>query len=303
MRRQSARTGFTVMELAITCAILATAFTLVLPAVQRARVQSRSSQCKNNFKIIGLALHNYYDTYNTFPPGWIRKTPYAQSPSAFGWQVSILPFVEQGQLFDELYGHMSYPFEAGAFDRPDRKLLEQPLAVFRCPADTTGEPNTMRGRWGTSNYSGNFGSDPIPRLLPLTGSMYWPGAESTPTSTPGLFSWNSSTRFRDIVDGSSNTFLVGERALSSSAGIWPGVRSNSAETDAVTDTSPGNEINSGPNAFSSQHKGGSHFVFCDGAVFFINEKIASRGTGAREAEGIYQNLGNRQDGHPARFLE
>lgn len=293
-------TAFTVIELLITCAIIATICTLLLPAMQQARNQARETQCKNNLKQLGLAMHNYHDVHVVLPPAWIRKTPYAQSPSAWGWQVSILPYIEQAPLYDQLL-RLDYPIDEGAFDQIERKTLQLELKVFRCPADTTTATNPMRGGWGTSNYSANFGSEPVPRLLPLTGSMYWPGAEATRTATNGIYWWNSSVRFRDVLDGTSATFMLGERCITSQAGIWPGVRSNSAETDAVTDTSPGNEINSGPNAFSSLHPGGTHFLMCDGAVRFINENIASLKPGIKPEEAVYQNLGNRADGFRIEF--
>ncbi len=299
MRQTRPSAGFTVIELLITCAIIATIFTLLLPAMQKARSQARKQQCMNNLKQLGLAMHNYHDVHIVFPPAWIRKTPYAQSPSAWGWQVSILPYVEQAPLYNEIA--QDCPFDEGAFEQVERETLQQELKVFRCPADTTPASNAMRGGWGASNYSANFGSEPVPRLLPLTGSMYWPGAEATRTATNGIYWWNSSVKFRDVLDGTSHTFMLGERCITSQAGIWPGVRSNSAETDAVTDTSPGNEINSGPNAFSSLHPGGAHFVICDGSVRFINENIASLGPGVKPQDAVYQNLGNRADRFPVDF--
>ena len=105
-------------------------------------------------------------------------------------------------------------------------------------------------------------------------------------------------RVRDIPDGTANTFLAGERGVTSAAGIWPGVTSSQNTTDQVTDASAGNEINSGIAAFSSVHPGGATFAFCDGSVRFISDTIDSRdGEGA--AMGLFQKpalcLGTRSN--------
>src|SRR3712207_8631844 len=91
--------GFTLIELLVVIAIIAVLIALLLPAVQAAREAARRTQCKNNLKQIGLALHNYHDTFNVFPPGWVRRLNAAGAAVAptepmWGWPVMIFPQIE-----------------------------------------------------------------------------------------------------------------------------------------------------------------------------------------------------------------
>ncbi len=288
--------GFTVIELLITLVIIVAITSLLLPAIQESRNQARSRDCMNNLKQLGLAMHNYHDVFSVFPPGWIRNNPHAQSPSGFGWQAMILPFIELLAMYDRLEFHV--PNNAGAFEQDNKLILQTAIPTYRCPGDSTPATNPMRGEWGTSNYSLNFGSEPVPRMVPLDGSMNWPGALPTRLHTNGIGWWTSKVRMRDITDGTSNTLMVGERSIKSAAGIWPGVRSNSSETDQVTDTSYGNEINSGLNSFSSPHRGGANLLLCDGSVRFLSDQVDSQppGKGRNAVGGVFQFLGSRNDG-------
>jgi prepilin-type N-terminal cleavage/methylation domain-containing protein len=96
----SRRKAFTLIELLVVIAIIAVLIALLLPAVQQAREAARRTQCKNNLKQLGLALHNYHDTANTFPPGWIGKS--SGNYSGFGWNSMLLPYVDQGPLYNIL---------------------------------------------------------------------------------------------------------------------------------------------------------------------------------------------------------
>ena len=294
--------GFTLLELLVVLVVIGVCCCLLLPAVQRARVQARHTQCMNNLKIIGLAMHNYHDTHLMLPPGWVTHTPYAQSPSGYGWQVMILPFVEQWQLFDRL--QLTVPFGKEAFDLVEQEVLQTDLSVYRCPSDRFRGINPLRDDWGATSYSGNYGTQPIPRMAALTGAMFWPGALPTLTATDGAFWWNSNARFRDFIDGTSNTILIGEKCWTSAGGIWPGVRSNSTESDVVTDMSVGRSINGGRDDFSSPHRGGANFLFVDGSVQFLVDAIASRKrVGDPDGPGLFQLLGSRNDGTGFRWDE
>ncbi len=98
--------GFTLIELLVVIAIIAILIALLLPAVQQAREAARRASCKNNMRQLGLALHNYHDTANTFPPGWISVDPATRRPSAHdgltgvGWGTMILPMIEQSNLYN-----------------------------------------------------------------------------------------------------------------------------------------------------------------------------------------------------------
>lgn len=112
------------------------------------------------------------------------------------------------------------------------------------------------------------------------------------THTNGMFWRNSSVRIASVTDGTSNTFIVGERSAKSGAGIWPGVQSNQFTSDVVTSCGPGNELNAGFDSFSSFHDGGANFSFCDGAVRFLSDKIDGK---------VYRALSTRAGGETPEF--
>src|SRR6187401_2658539 len=89
------RRGFTLIELLVVIAIIAILIALLLPAVQQAREAARRSQCKNNLKQIGIALHNYHDTFNALPPGWVQT-------NRWGWGTMVLPGLDQAPLYNSL---------------------------------------------------------------------------------------------------------------------------------------------------------------------------------------------------------
>src|SRR5689334_4763006 len=92
--------GFTLIELLVVMAIIAVLIALLLPAVQQAREAARRAQCKNNMKQLALAMHNYHETFNTFPmSAWIQvNVPTGSIPNGHNWMAQILPFIEQGNL-------------------------------------------------------------------------------------------------------------------------------------------------------------------------------------------------------------
>ena len=290
------RLGFTMVELAAVLSVSTVLFSLASPAIQTAREASRQGACKNKLKQIGLAMRNYHDVCGCFPPGWTGHHPLAGTEGRYGWSMLLTPFVHKVDFYKQINFEDQKPHLS--------KVTQTGLPVFRCPSDTTEVLNPLRGNFGTSNYSANFGSSAPPRWLDAGLSEHWPGQAMTPTGSTlssrggmGICWWNSRCSYRGIKDGASNTFMIGERSVASAAGIWMGVRGNNYESDQVTDCSPGNEINSGEASFSSAHKGGAHFALCDGSVRFISEKIES-GIGADGQPKTFQRLGSIQDGLP-----
>jgi len=301
--RRPAR-GFTVVELLMVLAVIALLATVLPAALQNARATARRAQCQNNLRIIGLALHNYHDTFNTFPPGWVQADAQGDSSGGFGWQTMVLPFLEHQTLFNELWivekvKHEGKTVTAKYFPGlPDKPTppLRKTIPVFRCPSDPTEALNPLRNSFATSNYSGNFGHAAEPRWAPAPLAQFWPGAVEGEVVSNGIFWRNSMCRFAQLTDGSVTIFLAGERSVKSAAGIWPGVTSNRNRSDQVTDCRAGNEINSGIDAFSSLHGRGSNFLMCDGSVRFVKETIDS---GLKDGKpGVYQLLAGRNDGIP-----
>ena len=292
-KRQQARRGFSLIDLTVLMATVLLGASLALPALQQAREDARSTLCRNNLKNLGLATLNYHDAFITVPPGWVQHHWEADSPSGFGWTSGALPFLDHVSLFNQ------FEFHSGL--TPDTEYLQTTVPQYRCPADTLGAINEVRGGFPTCNYSGNAGPAPLPRWLPSQMSAHWPGHPPTPKETNGIFWCNGNLDLeRKVVDGTTNTFLIGERCVTSGAGIWPVVTANRNENDQVTDCSDASRLNASYAGFSSRHPGGANFLMCDGSIRFIANDIES--LPAEDGQvGTYQRLADRQDGRPVEF--
>ena len=277
-RRARRIRGFTLVELVVVVCIIALALALAAPAVARAREDARSNACRNNLKAIALAMHNYFDAFRAFPPGWVAKDAKPATGPCFSWGVMLSPFLDEAGLYNRI--NFSAPP-----DLAESADLQAVIKFYRCPADTSEDVNTVRGEFGTSNYSGNY------------GDVALPGSVDAETKAHGIFFWNSKIGVADILDGTSNTFAVGERCITSAAGIWPAVRSNQNASDAVTACNHRARLNTVIDSFSSRHEGGAHFALCDGTVRFINNDIDSQ-EGAGAPKGTYQKLAHRSDRQP-----
>ncbi len=294
------RRAFTLVELLVVIAIIGILIALLLPAVQAAREAARRSQCSNNLKQIGLALHNYHDSYKMFPLGWLPQTgmPGGGSGYAWGWGTSILPFVEQSALQDQIqYGKIT--IYAAASDATIRTYMQVPISAYRCPSDTAPDTNNWLSmasqRLTTSNYVGAHNSD---HFYSANGTR---AAEHVERG--GCFNSEEGVRFRDIKDGTSNTWAVGERKwsfmdasgnvlISCSAHAFGSViephshtwrrgyqmavgvyRMNLDGTDQTGQIYSTNVSMRGAQGFSSEHPGGAQFCLADGSVRFVAETI------------------------------
>jgi prepilin-type N-terminal cleavage/methylation domain-containing protein len=306
--------GFTLIELLVVIAIIAVLVALLLPAVQQAREAARRSQCKNNLKQIGLALHNYYDTSNCLPP---RSILAGQSPAnnntpvpSFGWAVMILPQMDQSPLYNTINPG---PNTMQQVLQNNPALLQTPLKAFVCPTDAGpgGALNTNRPFSIAASGSATVNLS-MSNYVGSNGNAGDTGVFVNPTQNPQTGS--AVVRFQQITDGLSNTFFVGERASTNNrfAGLWGGLTiatvggTQPADAFSVQGTTlyrmqDGQSLTAGAfptQAYSSLHTGGAHFLLGDGTVRFVSENIAWTKFGDAAGLATYNRLGDKADGLP-----
>lgn len=208
-----ARRGFTLVELLVVIAIIGVLVALLLPAVQQAREAARRAQCVNNLKNIGLALHNYHDTYNNLPYLGF-ETANGDTISVFG---RILPFIEQNALYETL------DFNGRANDGKNRLYRTTPIDVYSCPSETVtlGESNSGNNHWSHQRYS----------YAVCVGNSNYNQADVN--NWDGLWTYKSGgTAFKmgdhiyglkDVTDGTSNTVMVSEVPMNTNDQGWQGM--------------------------------------------------------------------------------
>lgn len=214
-RRIRNRSGLTILDVVVSIVILLVLAALLLPSVRISGEAARRSQCKNNLKQIGLALCNYHDVHEAFPPGWIAADTPAKS-SGFGWGLQILPYIDQARLFERFDRHHRLADKASG----NLQLIATTLTAYRCPSDSgAAAVQSPSGPFlGATNYVGNFGVG-----IPSTYSTAV-GSEAKLVNTEflqGMFGPNSNVRIQDVKDGMSNVVLVGERRLLQDGVEWP----------------------------------------------------------------------------------
>ncbi len=217
--------GFTLIELLVVIAIIAVLIALLLPAVQQAREAARRSQCKNNLKQIGLAMHNYVDVYGTFPIGSLYGLSPAYAPYSSNqtiWSARLLPYMDQTAIFNKI-DFDKHPARSSA---ANLEIAKTELPAFRCPTDGNGRGSLGAGfdQTGPSNYvvcvgggsgtdddgRGGGGSGTAPPFSVPGGNSTWYACPQNNGMQRGIFSANSSTKMSMITDGSSNTAAASE---------------------------------------------------------------------------------------------
>jgi prepilin-type N-terminal cleavage/methylation domain-containing protein len=281
-----ARRGFTLIELLVVIAIIAVLMALLLPAVQQAREAARLTQCRNNMKQIGIALHNYIDLHEVFPPGstndveqggWISNP---QNRHIHSWLSMILPELEQHALYDDI------DFDVSSMHPNNRTVASNIITAYRCPSYSgyrfsTGPSYTrFSPKYATTNYVAMGATD--------VGHIY--GQNTGLMSPDGTIYPLSKSRMADVLDGLSNTLIsVETREDAMSVWIDGGTASVvalrydafNAPSYAGTEISlnyqpyfdyPDPRAEFGP---SSMHMNGGVHLLGDGSARFISENIAA----------------------------
>jgi prepilin-type N-terminal cleavage/methylation domain-containing protein len=194
-RRTPRPRGFTLIELLVVIAIIAILIALLLPAVQQAREAARRTQCKNNLKQLGLAIHNYVDANRYLPPGACINLQITSTGNNGSWGVHgrILPYLEQASLYNNVDLAIAWDFQL-AIDG-----LKVP--VYSCPSDPNSDkirdPGTGRPKLFPTTYGFNYGRWFV--FNPANG-----------LTGDGAVAPNSKYSFSHFIDGTSSTLLAGE---------------------------------------------------------------------------------------------
>jgi prepilin-type N-terminal cleavage/methylation domain-containing protein/prepilin-type processing-associated H-X9-DG protein len=308
------RHGFTLIELLVVIAIIAILIALLLPAVQQAREAARRSQCKNNMKQLGLALHNFEETYG-YVPAWSRVIPpedYPDPPNPYGDQTTfgtlfhLLPYLEQSQLYELFDKRRSYADPANMpqpYGQLNPGMVSSNLTVFMCPS-TPGGPACDYGGWFAS-----LGLDMGPLLTPRTDYIPLRGLHSSLANCAGMPNQSTENamlgtddtqqrwkvRFASVTDGLSNTICLAELSGKQSAffrgrgvdGFLLNCFFGDVNVARQVRGYSGADINNpglqgcaavnvyNENGLYSFHVGGAHVLMGDGSVRFLSENISS----------------------------
>lgn len=292
------RGGFTLIEVLVVIAIIGILVALTVPAVQKAREAAHRTECINNLRQIGVALHSYHDTRKALPVGYKGDAPdpWSGLDTGWGWAAHLLPHVEQEPLFRSIRFDLPIPHPQNERARSTR------VPVYVCPSD--GPPLT----WAVRYYpfveppAKPSRVDGLPRdwlqppmdLCAVASANYVGmfGAGEPGIDGNGLFYRNSAVAFRDIVDGMSSTIMVGERSFQLCEATWVGALMiatmyppewstapkvlNNASGMVLGHTAdgygPGHPYNY-CNQFRSPHGRGVNFLFADGHVSFLHTDI------------------------------
>jgi len=274
-RGHAARYAFTLVELLVVIAIIGILVGLLLPAVQAAREAARRCACMNNIAQLGLAIHNHEFNAERLPSGVLNPTGPIRNEAIgqhVSWCVQILPQMEQASIYS------NFDLAAGAYAAVNVAARRQRIPTFLCPSSPN---NYQKEEIALTNYAGCHHDAEAPIDADNNGVMFL----------------NSRLRFSQILDGSSQTILLGEffsrrEDLGWASGTSASLRNTGTfelpptqNSSLVKADEPSGSLVVG--GFGSYHTGGAQFVFADGSVHFLSWSID---------KDIFSKLGNRADG-------
>ena len=274
-RRNPTKYAFTLVELLVVIAIIGILVGLLLPAVQAAREAARRCACMNNIAQLGLAIHNQEFNSERLPSGVLNPTGPIRNEAIgqhISWCVQILPQMEQSSIYS------NFDQAAGAYAAVNAAARRQRIPTLLCPSSPN---NYEKEEIAITNYAGCHHDVEAPIDADNNGVLFL----------------NSRLRFSQILDGSSQTIMLGEMfsrredlgwasgtsaSLRNTGNFETPLRNNSRTSKA--DEPSGTLVVGG---FGSYHTGGAQFAFADGSVHFLSQSID---------KGIFSKLGNRADG-------
>ena len=302
------RGAFTLIELLVVIAIIAVLIALLLPAVQQAREAARRTQCKNNLKQIGLAMHNYHDTHGQFPLsiGW---NPAGERQGAFSDKVFMLPFLDRASEY-QATNFDDFPWDSnGWFGNANITAQSKRLPVFNCPSQAyeiqggranftyainmgTAGPNGQYGEGnhnGLASYVGGGGASDRPVKMGIITD----GTSNTGAYSEFLIDGTGTPRNQQVHDWATagatdavtrqncidRTTLSGRQGMRGASWAWSfiGVGSVYTHTMAPNDKAcqswQGDWLGSNLMSASSAHTGGAHLLMADGAVKFVSTNV------------------------------
>lgn len=308
------RMGFTLVELLVVIAIIGILIGLLLPAVQAAREAARRSQCSNNLKQIGLALHNYESSFRKFPAGFISQVtgpwpgggndPIPEVGPGWSLFAAILPQIEQANL------HSMINFELPIGHPSNQQPRSTKVREYQCPSDAWNEPVKV---WPSSLGLNDLSHSSYVACLgggnPSDSPLYTALYEEQPFN--GMFHRNLAIRHSEVIDGTSNTIGLGERASMFAPNGWAGVIPTAQTVFSPTIARRRNQVvgatarpaitmatvhvrTGGPNSptgspggFWSPHTGGSLFLLMDGSTHSISTNVDM---------SVFRAMAGRNDG-------
>jgi prepilin-type N-terminal cleavage/methylation domain-containing protein/prepilin-type processing-associated H-X9-DG protein len=269
--------GFTLVELLVVVAIIGLLISLLLPALQQSRESARRSECQSHLRQLGIAVAAHEEARRAYPIGCMGcRFGGANSQRFHSWNLQLLPYLEQAALTRQ------FDLEKPSYASPNREAGATVVASFLCPS-TPGDTLVNRtGLWrgmAFTDFAGIYGVEGIDRSDDREHAPHWLKPRYL-----GVMLYEKPVRLREIIDGASNTALIGEardrRATEMEWANGHNVFAQEGDTPINATFGLGNEL-------GSPHRGGASVVFCDGHVTFLSD-----GTNQDILNGLFTKAGS-----------